>query len=861
MKRITNLAILALLGLSSCTQEFTYDPTQEIKENAENIFGLIDPNQDWRTTTSGTVTVTADADLDDIAKVQILTGSPFFNANAAILAEAEATAGQTVTLDYDAPRGAEKLIAACVDSKGHYFIKAIDLNTKEVSFTPTSVKTRAATRSAEAGIGVTGLTLDGSSATKSLNARRAIYAELATVVGNIFMTNYSTNQHLDLWKKDNWQKGDLSTNWTKEVLWQLSASSSIGNGWSVEDGTVVRNISSSYPMSVDEAKTLKFIFKDFLSHATEKDGLRTNNIGHIREGSAVKFFDNHLTSDGNPITIIPVQMASTEINLSTLYYYYYNPNDVPSNMTLAEYIKQLPKFKAVPCEYTNTNKGVGTEDFFRVHEYLLPYYSDFKPTTTIFTPEGGVYRIRNVGKTNAKQSDKRHKDYLTYLGSNEHNAQRLADAYKEGDANIANQLWQKFKMNNGEYLLYNIGAKKFLTSVGNYIDGNNSWEFFFTDYLPVVKELPFNISLDANNIGIIQCVNTPTTYVGATNKQDNPRIASNKTTNDGQFINWAFEEYNYGGNDVLESVTIEADPADHQAISDCIPKGYRVGFMLSKIKEPELLKPYLINEKNGCLHGYGELNKAINNFPGHFHTAVDPYGMELNDTRIAMFNANNKTFLAFEDGSDANYSDMIIEIGGNSGSLFDDVPEVKEFAYTMCFEDRPNTADYDMNDVVLRCTRKSENELELSLIATGANDPVLINGISGKRVSGTELNGKEVHELFDVPTSTFVNTLTADAVKDAVSCVYKIDNKTTIKQFLSKIFITNNGTGKTIGLPETGEPPFALIISGDFNYPSERISIVNAYPAFNSWVQNANNYGNWLDSYQESKIYINPFNR
>ena len=25
MKRITNLAILALLGLSSCTQEFTYD--------------------------------------------------------------------------------------------------------------------------------------------------------------------------------------------------------------------------------------------------------------------------------------------------------------------------------------------------------------------------------------------------------------------------------------------------------------------------------------------------------------------------------------------------------------------------------------------------------------------------------------------------------------------------------------------------------------------------------------------------------------------------------------------------------------------------------------------------------------------
>lgn len=104
MKRITSLAILALLGLSSCTQEFTYDPTQEIKENAENIFGLIDPNQDWRTTTSGTVTVTANAPLSDITKVQILTGSPFFNKDAKILAETEAKAGQTVTLSYDAPR-------------------------------------------------------------------------------------------------------------------------------------------------------------------------------------------------------------------------------------------------------------------------------------------------------------------------------------------------------------------------------------------------------------------------------------------------------------------------------------------------------------------------------------------------------------------------------------------------------------------------------------------------------------------------------------------------------------------------------------------------------------------------------------
>jgi Ca2+-binding RTX toxin-like protein len=195
------LAILALLGLSSCTQEFTYDPTQEIKENAENIFGLIDSNQDWRTTTSGTVTVTADADLSDIAKVQILTESPFFNDQAKILAEAEVTAGQTVTLSYDAPREYEALIAACVDSKGHHFIKPFNLNTKSVSFSTTAARTHALTR-AEAGIDISHLTLNKDSVKRSLNAGRTIYSYMAENTGDSYMTSNSTN--INLWKGSNW---------------------------------------------------------------------------------------------------------------------------------------------------------------------------------------------------------------------------------------------------------------------------------------------------------------------------------------------------------------------------------------------------------------------------------------------------------------------------------------------------------------------------------------------------------------------------------------------------------------------------------------------------------------------------------
>ena len=67
MKRLSKNALIILITLSSCTHEFNYDPTDDIKSNAETIFGLIDPAQDWRTVTSGTVSITANADLDNIA--------------------------------------------------------------------------------------------------------------------------------------------------------------------------------------------------------------------------------------------------------------------------------------------------------------------------------------------------------------------------------------------------------------------------------------------------------------------------------------------------------------------------------------------------------------------------------------------------------------------------------------------------------------------------------------------------------------------------------------------------------------------------------------------------------------------------
>jgi hypothetical protein len=268
------------------------------------------------------------------------------------------------------------------------------------------------------------------------------------------------------------------------------------------------------------------------------------------------------------------------------------------------------------------------------------------------------------------------------------------------------------------------------------------------------------------------------------------------------------------------------------------------------------------SDKQGCLYGYGELNTEINTY-GQFNTAVKSFGMALNSPRMATFTANNKIYLCFEEGADTQYSDVIVEIGSTGGVyMFDDVLEVKNMAYTMCFEDRPNVADYDMNDVVLRCVRISPTQLELSLVATGANDQVYIEGIDGSFVDGTELNDKEVHGLFDVSTNVFVNTEPSASVIPAVSAVYEVSESTTIPQFLTNIYIRNVSQGSNeIRVPEKGEPPFALIVPGDFDYPAERVCINDAYEAFRTWANNAYDYGKWLDSYDTTKLYTNPFNR
>lgn len=884
-KKILFIATLVGMSMFIGCQRFDFEEAHQeaIRQNAENIFGKIDPNQDWNSSVSGTVTITADASLKTISRVQILTESPFMNPNAQVVAEAEVQKGQSVTLNYDVLNSYTRLMAACIDNEGHYHVKGFNIGDEKVSF-KSSATTRAAARRASSDIDLSAIELKYDNSFMSYNALRTL----------------SDDNKYSSWKGKNWEK---------DRLWW--AAGSVSNEWTMSNSTIYRDAT---PLSDEDTTTLNEIFSASLGrydYKTNGDKDPRNNLKLINESSAVKLYGNHLVSNGKaPLTLCPVQLASTEAYWCDIYYYYYRTEDIPAGTTEADYIKTLPKFKAIDLNDERkafsavTGVAVNEPDtnFCRQHEYLLPFYgnasefaeepTEIPPTLNSYgyTTNKKFYRIYNYSGNSKAKPDPipESKHYITYGTKTENLKAEYTD-------NIEYQLWQIFtNAKDNTMMLYNVGSKKFMwwNNNGEYVEfkdiAENSLKNY-TVYLTDGKWNPYAIdkiteqkvyiySAYKNNC-IKALIDTGREYLyrGGTNISGDYQITRE----------WTFEEYkaeSYPAEAITDfdlplkyfSTTYIETP--HESISAIIPEGYRIGFMIRKDNGKKTEE--MGGDKRGCLYGYGELNKEINTY-GQFKTAVTKFKMAEDSPRMATFTANGKTYLCFEEGADAQFSDVIVELGGydtdvyesdptgNSGSgqstatrmLYDEI-EPEGTTYMLLFEDRATSADYDMNDVVLRCRRQTgvnSGRVDLSLVAAGGLDEVEIRGIEGTYVKGYELNEKEVHEIFDVNYATgydrFVNTVDGKPVIDPCKGVYELPAGMTIPQFLAKIYIVNKTTGDVIRVPKTGAEPLAIIMPFDFKYPKERQMITGAYTEFLQWAQDATGHNDWYNHIEENTVY------
>ena len=849
MKRISNLAVLAIIALSSCVSVPDYDTSysnsteltpEQINDNVKNVFGTtFDPNQDWTMSAEGSVKITADANLNDIVKVQVLSESPFLNGDAMVLNQKDVSYGETVELTYEAPKGATKLIAACVNKSGDYYVKAFDINAKEVSFK--TATTRASAQEETNYPEISAIKIEASNSMQSYNALRTIEAE-----------KEGADAKISIWKNSGWEK---------ERLWKPSGTSN-SNGWTI-NGHIVREVG---PITTEEKNGLEAALGGLDGFKNQK--IKYNNMQAIRELTYNEKYNNYLTSNGKPLVIAPVGILSSDqyYKDNYVYYYYYKP-DAVSGMSDAQktaYIKSLPKFRAMACRYTRdaaVNKGYATivdnraQGFFKVHEYLLPYYGD-----GVLPTDGGVIAAEPHSKYNGIYRIRCEKDngkgkyyYFTYCGSDKSN-----DKLALYDENNKNQLWQIFTMpesKGGGLVLYNIGAGLWL-----YQFDNGGYTIFSNKN----NEISVIDSIEDNDNGIIR-FRTQWGHLGA--NSNNNRVALNKDNSNTDsrkhgIIDWHIEKYTGTRPEgAIDQIVLDTKPFEMNPVSLAIPEGYKIGFMHRKGNENDSKNFTAVNK--GETYGDGYLNKEINSFP-EFNYAVDLYGMRLTDPRVAIFKANNHNYITFEDGTDCNFTDIVIEIV--SGIQVEDgdlSQKPKNAVYTYCFEDRQN-GDYDMNDIVIKAMRLDPTQVLFSIEACGAYDELNLRGIHGKLLSSYI----DVHQLFGISNpQTYINTQTGATRHEPIQEVVQVpdnfsfntisEEKADILDPLKRmvLHIYNKTEEREVRLSTRGEDPHGIMIPCDFKYPTEKTSLHHAYPHFLDWAKGDNTYYDWYNQPNPSGVY------
>ena len=679
MKKIMTFAVCGTLLFASCVKGFdgteptpTPDPTptptnnkatqEEIDANVAKVFGTtFSANQDWSSTKKYTVSVTADAPMADVAKVQILTEAPYFNEDARVLNDVTTSKGQSVSLTYDCPSEYTELVAACVDSKGIYYVAGFKPGDSSVNFTKAAQSRTRAVYDLPELPAASGLKMKFKNSYLTYNAMRA---RMAGQEGE--------DAKIDPWK---------NSNWDNERVWMLDNAG--GNStWNVTKSAVYRTVS----MTDAEKAGLETILSALGGKKAQDKNYKEMNLETIRNSPVYQLTKNYLVADGKaPITVTPVLLLSTNIDNTSLYYYYFNPSELEGKSEEEQiiFLKNLPKFKCVDSKQTRTASGNQGKDFFKVHEYVMPYFGDVKPDETgEVTAQGYIFPEG------------------TYIG--------------------------------------------FMLRVTT-----NGWsDSFSTD----------------NDI--------------------------NKGT------------------------------------------GYKN-------------KSYSQNT-NGEVYADGRLNEQINQFP-IFDQAVTDKGMLLNDPRAAIFGANQRAYLMFEDGSDVNFADMIVEINGGLKEV-DAAQQINNNVYTFCFEDR-NLGDYDMNDVVIKAERLNMTQVKYTLYACGAYDELYLRNINGQKLNTTT----EIHKIFGVDNlSTFINTQSKNY--NPVSEVITVDPSFSFTDFSKQVYIYNKTQDYDVKMSQKGEDPHGIMIPCDFAYPTERTCIKDAYNTFNNWGENPVTSTDWYLNPVEAKV-------
>ena len=297
-----------------------------------------------------------------------------------------------------------------------------------------------------------------------------------------------------------------------------------------------------------------------------------------------------------------------------------------------------------------------------------------------------------------------------------------------------------------------------------------------------------------------------------------------------------------------ETPVVQQEGVEGTKGSFTFPPNYKIGFMVranTSFEETGNDNKELKARKQGELYFDGRLNTKINSAI-EYNFSSSKLG---SDPRATWFKVNNRILLCWESGTDRDFNDIILEIEGGVNDL-DVIPEFEYNSYTFCFEDR-QLGDYDMNDVVIKATRKNKTSVEYSIIACGAHDKLYVRNINSGRIK----DDAEIHELFGKTTDDFINTVKGDVYCSPIKATVTVDESFSFLNKDTQPYIYDEKTGRSIYLSKMGEDPHGIMVPYDFKYPFEKVCVKDAYLEFNNWGINPVTLTNWYTKPVNGKVY------
>lgn len=812
MKKVYLLSSIALtmcLMLTSCNkEEFEQQPTEaEAVTIAEEVFGFtIDPNQDWSMTQSSSIDVTANAGIE-ANEVLILDGIPYAGKQANILGQATVKEGQTVTVNYVAPKTIKSIYVACRNAEKKYRFVNVEIGTKAVSF----VKTTRGVGSNRAEVASPSVSEVGYTFNSEL-AQSWVGVVAAEATGTDGVSTFNFMGSFIPWKGSGWT----------DKYYQINAS------------VVDSNISD------EEATELANIIK------TEIPEGENNLSKAVSTGYSI-------TTTGGPVTLTPIFKNSNSGD--KISYYYYPANTTP---TVAE-IKAMKKYTigqmADPVTCNTDNYSFYKKTFSLVYEdedgnvsydfpenmvinFIISNTWIGKTQKDIYV-SGGITTTSGGSSTQLTSIDKWTASYNQSFNTGTYEACPNHQAQMEFGGTWVND--KPFVFNKD----YAIDGYQYYTegngTNGDIDDGGSTmytiWPYF-TGVIRVAVVLnsgkPFYIYDNGVPMEGYNGITVSEKYYGT--------FDFNAQAGHTYKVLCTGSKLGFYGYECFTVQQGSGSGSGTTTVSDVVTK------------EIDCYQDY---------YGDGRMNVEVHQSGDWGFAYPYPTPSSITDPKTphcAIYEFAGRTFVGFEDWLDFDYNDVIYEITGATGGeeIIPDDPVYPIYSYA--FEDSRN-CDYDMNDVVIKATEDGDYII-LNLVASGATLDLNLrlynydeyspsNNYYGTSYITLEYNDKtEVHEMMGVDKGYMINT-NADngwgANANPIEIRLSKSEYNDYRALRLAVYVPAQ-KGKAayeMRLSGSGTAPYGVIIPEDWKWPREWVNVKTAYSQFEGFAETAGVNEEW----------------